>query len=373
MHCTPSSQASFLGACGGALTTAPHVQDLCRTDPRGVQLLQALGAVHNPALAVTGLHTVPSMAPSSAAAIPRVLSSPSLPPLCSADAQRQNGGGGGNTPPPMSSPAPRTASPAAQPRKRGKRTRAAAASAAPPASAAADQRPPSSRAAKRSRPSPLGSPAAAGQPAAPAPAPAPPPQIAAAQVPDSLGVARDLMALLVHQIPSSATLPGQAAMHNALTHADAISMPAHGAAAAPAVCVPGPAARTRAAPGSLPAGMMVSHDGSMHGFHASAPAAQHASATDFLREMELAARACAAASVGSPGVGNDGAASSITQPPAAARAAAAAGSTPLLPEQRAALAQRLEVVFGGMGMDSATISAGLAIALGGKAGHADGQ
>lgn len=351
------------------LFTAPLlVQDLCRTDPRGVQLLQALGEVQNPALAAPSfpaLHSVVPPALASAVTIPRVLSSPSLPPLSAAATPRQAEAGWAgpmSSPPPASAAAaPVSATGAAAPRKRRKRGRTSGGTSpgSAAAAAAADAQTPG-RAGKRSRPSPLCSPAAA------APSTAALPLQNAAPTVDSSGVARDLMALLAQQVPGSAGLAARVAAQTGFALGDS------GASVAALAGLPIPAA-SGCAP---PAHQWGPQDGGVHGVHAPGNIAPQESAVGGTRDGQWIHVYGPPPPMG-VGAGNDGAVGvslGVPLPAAAAVAAGAAdGGAPLSPEQRTDLAHRLEAVFGGMGMDSATISAGLAIALGVNAGQAPGR
>eukprot|EP00892_Ulva_mutabilis_P011548 jgi/Ulvmu1/8766/UM048_0021.1 len=362
------------------LSQLPHhlqswLQDLCRTDPRGLQLLQALSAVHNPA--VPGLHTVAQRGLPPPAAAPHVLASPCLPPLCPTEppASQASPAALRSTPPrAKGAAAAAEASPpaAAQPRKRGKRTRGGSAAASPAASAATDACAPS-RITKRTRLSPLGSPIT---PAQPAPSSAARPTQPAAPPDTAAAVAKDLMALLSHRLPHGTAAAGHIAQH-ALYDAAASE---HGAAAAALAGMPvagpphclgafttvprcGDAAPLR--PGSAPAATADPRSSPQRHGHAQ----PHGHAVSLFDPGMNGGEVAGLYQPGGPGT----AAVAAVSAGAPQVSAAVAGSAPLSPEQRAELAQRLEAVFGGMGMDSATISAGLAIALGLDAGRGIGH
>lgn len=362
------------------------MQDLCRTDPRGVQLLQALGAVQNSALpphAFPGLHGVAQAAFPAAATVPHVLASPSLPPLCPTDSpQHADGSAAVAAPraaaaealPNASAAAAEAPSASASPvRKRGKRGRAGATGAAaqPVATAAVDPGGGSSRATKRTRLSPLGSPGTAEHlPASSGSLPTAPGGVAAAQ---------DLMALLSQQLPHSSGIvsrvaqqaghaPGDAAlpMHGVATAAALAELAA--AAAAPPLCSTG--AFTVVPPCAAPNHHTSSGTGDPRSGlpHRRRHSVQSAPGQD--------SAPCRGDAAGSQARGIEAAAARSAAGSAAGGQSAThavASSAPLSPEQRAHLAQRLEAVFGGMGMDSATISAGLAIALGINAGRGLGR
>lgn len=359
-----------------ALTALCPMQDLCRTDPRGVQLLQALGAVQNPTLAAPSfqaLHSVPPPALAPAVSIPRVLSSPSLPPLSVTatprQAARQADVGGAwqmSSPPTASAAAPPASNAgASQPRKRRKRGRASGgASPRSGASPVADA-PASSRGGKRSRPSPLGSPAAA------APSIDAVQALHAAPPVDSSGVARDLMALLAQQVPRSAGLAGCIAAQHGLVLGDS------GASGAALAAPPMPAGvggtATAAVSGCAPVHLRAPQDRGMHVVHPPGPIVPQESALGGVRDGEHMHAYASRAPSGISAVNDSVAGVSLgLAPPAAAAAAATDGGAPLSPQQRTDLAHRLEAVFGGMGMDSATIAAGLALVLGVHAGQPPG-